>query len=312
MDSRPSRVTARCIVVRWCVVLWTTAACGPSLGRAPVATSAPLDGAQQPRYQRAVDDGDRQWSLRAQRAQLEAAVASWERALALDNRDWQTAARLSQALHQLADGWLAFDADRDQLVPTLERGMRVAETGMTAASPAFAAAIQGGADIEDAVATLGAAHVGLVYWYAANLGSWIHIQGRMAGMKYRGRLEGLMRRVHAVAPGYYFHAADRFFGAYYAALPGFMGGSLATSEKHLLAARDGSPEYPGTYLVMATFLAPGKKDAEAFDRYLAAVLDARPCTSDGPRPCIAPGLEPEVAIEQKKARALAQRKSALF
>jgi hypothetical protein len=305
--SRAQRLLASC-----CVLLVTATACAPALARAPAAKPVKLDDTQKQRRQGAVAEGDRQWARRAQRAQLEAAVASWERALAVDATDWRTAIKLSRALHLLADGWLSYDGDRDKLIATLERGMQVAETGLTAASPAFARKVQGGAAIEDAVGTVGKAHVGLVFWYATNLGGWIHVQGKMAGMKYRGRLEGLMKRVQQLEPGYFFHGADRFFGAYYAAIPSFLGGSIEKCERHFLAARDGAPEYPGTYLLMAQFLAPGQKDPDGFDRYLAAVLDARPCIEGGPRPCIAPGLEPEAALDKKKARALAQRKGELF
>jgi hypothetical protein len=307
---RPSRPVRR-LLVAVCAAM-PLAACGPSLARAPAPKAAALDDGQRARQASAVADGDRAWAGRADRALLEAAIAGWERALTVDGRDWQTAIKLSRALHLLADGWLAVAGDRDGRIRTLERGMQAAETGMAAASPAFAAAVTGGADVEDAAGRLSAAHVGLVYWYASNLGSWIDAQGRMAGMKYRGRIEALMRRVHTLDPTYHFHGADRFFGAYYAALPGFLGGSVAKCEQHFLAAQRGAPEFPGTYLLMAQFLAPAKNDPAAFDRYLAAVLDAQACTADGPRPCIAPGLEPEVAIDQKKARALAQRKSDLF
>jgi hypothetical protein len=310
IKHRPSRVQR--LLASWGVLLVTMAACAPALARAPVAKPVTLDTAQKSQRQTTVADGDRQWARRAQRAQLEAAVASWERALTVDGTDWRTAIKLSRALHLFADGWLTSDADRDRRIRTLERAMQVAETGLTAASPAFARSVQGGASIEDAVASVGKAHVGLIFWYATNLGGWVHVQGKMAGMKYRGRLEAMMRRVHTLEPGYFFHGADRFFGAYYASLPGFMGGSVETCERHFLAARDGAPEYPGTYLLMAQFLAPAKKDPDAFDRYLAAVLDARACTADGPRPCIAPGLEAEAAIDQRKARALAKRKSELF
>ena len=310
IKHRPSRVQR--LLASWGVLLMTLAACAPALARAPVAKPVTLDTAQKSQRQTTVADGDRQWARRAQRAQLEAAVASWERALTVDGTDWRTAIKLARALHLLGDGWLSYEPDRDKLIRTLERGMQVAETGLTAASPAFARSMQGGAAIEDAVATVGKAHVGLIFWYATNLGGWIHVQGKMAGMKYRGRLEGLMRRVHQLEPGYFFHGADRFFGAYYAALPGFMGGSIDKCERHFLAARDGAPEYPGTYLLMAQFLAPGKKDPDAFDRYLAAVEGAQPCPAGGPRPCIAPGLEPEAALDKKKARALAKRKAELF
>jgi hypothetical protein len=303
------RLSGRLLAASWVVA---GLACGPSLARAPAPATAAPGAAQREGRDQAVADGDRAWAGRAERAQLEAAVASWERALAVDSRDWQTAIKLSRALQQLGNGWLGAEADRDQRIRALERGMAVAETGMAAASPAFSRSMKDGADIEDAVASLGAPHVGLVYWYATNLGTWIHAQGRMAGMKYRGRLEGLMRRVQALEPGYDAYGADRFFGAYYAAIPGFLGGSVAKCEQHLLAARDGAPEHTGTYLLMAEFLAPARKDPDAFDRYLAAVLDARPCTADGPRPCITPGREPEVALDQKKARTLAQRKRDLF
>jgi hypothetical protein len=308
-EPRLLRLLGRLLTTGWLVA---GLACGPSLGRAPAPASAAPDDGQRRGRDQAVTDGDRQWAGRADRRQLEAAIASWEAALAVDSRDWQTAIKLSRALQQLANGWLVEGADRDRRIRALERGMAVAETGMAAASPDFARRVKDGADVEDAVASLGAPHVGLVYWYATNLGTWIHAQGRMAGMKYRGRLEGLMRRVHTLEPGYDAFGADRFFGAYYAALPGFLGGSTAKCEQHLRAAQAGAPEHTGTYLLMAEFLAPARKDGAAFDRYLAAILDARPCTADGPRPCIAPGREPEVALDQKKARALARRKGDLF
>jgi hypothetical protein len=67
-------------------------------------------------YQAAITAGDAAFALRADRAQLEAAIAKYEEAIALKDDDYETYEKLARANYLLADGWLFFEqADKKEL-----------------------------------------------------------------------------------------------------------------------------------------------------------------------------------------------------
>jgi hypothetical protein len=265
---------------------------------------AQLDGGTQSKYQEAVTAGDTAYAARADRAQLEAAIARYSEAVQLKDDDYQTYEKLSHAYYILADGWLYFEgeAKKPELLATYEKGYAAAQRGLAALSPALEQRLATGVDLKDAVALVDESGVGLMYWYATNLGKWGNTQDITVVLKYKERIFNIMTRVEALDVKYFYGAPLRYFGAYYAIAPSFAGGDLDKSWTYFQKAIEFEPKYLATYNLIAENLAPKRQDEAMFDSMIEKVLAA---PADGGLP----GLEAEAAIEKKKAEALKKRRA---
>ena len=156
--------------------------------------------------------------------------------------------------------------------------------------------------MKDAVALIDRQGVGLMYWYATNLGKWGNAQDITVVLKYKDRIVSIMSRVTDLDPTYFYGAPDRYWGAFYAIAPSFAGGDLDKSWEHFQASIKTAPDYLATYNLVAENYAPKKQDGALFDRMVKTVMDA-PLD-------IIPELQPETAIEKRKAELLIKRREA--
>ena len=278
--------------------------CGPksTSGAGGNVRRAQLDATAQERFKAAVAAGDQAYAARADRAQLEASIARYTEALQIKDDDWQTYEKLSHAYYILADGWIYFegDAKKPALLATYEKGYKAAERGLMALSPQVEQRLSAGVDLKDAAVLVPRDGVGLMYWYATNLGKWGNAQDITVVLTYKERIFNLMTRVEELDAEYFHGAPYRYFGAYYAIAPSFAGGDLDTSWKYFEKAIKHEPKYLATYNLIAENLAPKRQDEKMFDDMITRVLNA-PVES-------IPGLEAEAAIEKKKAELLKKRR----
>ncbi len=277
----------------------------------------PPDSASE--HRRLVAEGDAHWAKRSSRSSVESALLSWEAAVALMDDDHESYAKLAHGYYFLADAYLAFDAmgggypydktavaDKavnDKFINTHLRGIEHAERGMAALSEEFEKRTLSGIGPEDAVAVLDAHGVPLAYWYAANLGKWASAMGMATGLKHKDRIYKMAAHVLEGGPDYFYGAADRYFGAFYAAAPAFAGGDLKKSQTHFEASIKAGPNYLGTYVLAAEYLATKNGDVAAFDGYLNAVIGALEDPAE---------IAPENAIEKRKAATLLSKRDSLF
>jgi hypothetical protein len=281
----------------------------------------PLSGDLAAQHTKLVGEGDAAWEARADRAQLQTAIDRWEAAIKIKDDDHETYAKLARACYLMADGWLFLDKKEPEMLAMYERGYRHAERGMAALSPDFEKRRRMGTKIEDAVKVLGRNGVPMLYWYGTNLGKWAKAKGILTILEYKDVAYAMISRVYELAPDYFYGAADRYFGAYYAALPKSNGGDIVKSYEHFQASMKAAPNYLGTYLLIAELYAPVEDDASGkaadentFNANLQVVLNAQPCPETGtsPAPCIMKGLEPEAALDKRKAEDLMARKGEFF
>lgn len=254
-----------------------------------------------------VAEGDAAWAQRADRAQLELAIQKWEQAVQQKDDDWKTYEKLARALYLLADGWMFFEKDESeekkaQYLATFEKGYTYAERGIAALSPEIEQRLNAGVDLKDAAALVGKDGVGLMYWYATNLGKWGNAQDITVILRYKDRIYNMMSRVLELEKNYFHGAPDRYFGTYYAVAPTFAGGDLDKSWEHFQESLKIESDYPATYNLIAEFYAPKKQDAALFNDMVTKV-QALPMDA-------LPGLEPEMAIEKRKAELLIKRRDA--
>ncbi|MBP8811282.1 MAG: hypothetical protein KBG48_35400 [Kofleriaceae bacterium] len=254
-------------------------------------------------YQAAVTAGDAAFALRDDRAQLELAIAKYQEAVGYKDDDYETYEKLARAHYLLADGWLYFEvADKKELfLATYEKGFQFAERGMKARYPAIEERLGAGVDLKDAAALVDKAGIGLLYWYATNLGKWGNAQDITVVLTYKDRIYAIMEHVFELDPNFFYGAADRYFGAYYAIAPSFAGGDLDRSWNHFQTTIKIEPRYVATFNLIAEFYAPKKQDGKLFDEMVARVLAA---PDD-----IIPELTAETKIEKRKAELLRKRKA---
>ena len=254
-------------------------------------------------FQAAVDAGDAAWALRADRTQLETAIARWEEAVKLKDDDVATYEKLARGNYLLADGWLFFEvADKKQLfLDTYAKGYGFAERGMRALSKDVESRLDAGVDLKDAAQLIGKDGIGLLYWYATNLGKWGNAQDITVVLTYKDRIVSIMTQVYQLDPNFFYGAADRYFGAYYSIAPSFAGGDLDKSWEHFQTTMRIAPGYTATWNLIAEFYAPKRQDEKLFDAMTQKVLDA---PGD-----IIPELAAETAVEKRKAAALQKRKA---
>ena len=281
--------------------LATSVGCGASA--ASLGGGIRRGGATDPgRHTAAVAAGDAAFAQRADRAQLEAAIARYEEAIKLKDDDVATYEKLARAHYLLSDGWLFFEpANKELFLKTYEKGFQYAERGMKARYPGIEQRLAAGVDLKDAAQLVDKPGIGLLYWYATNLGKWGNAQDITVVLTYKDRIYAIMEHVFKLDTTYFYGAADRDFGAYYSIAPSFAGGDLDTSWKHFEATRKLEPRYVATYNLIAEFYAPKKQDAALFDEMTQKVLDA-PVD-------IIPELAAETAVEKRKAEALRKRKA---
>jgi len=265
-----------------------------------------------------VGEGDRLWADRLDPGRLAAALSRWEAAVAIDDGDWATYARLARGYFFQADAILGFQASGGRYPygthadpaairryrEAHRRGLAAALRGMAARSPELEQRLEAGIDMDRAVVVLGTDAAALIYWYVANLGRWAQGGGVRALLRSRGVIVGCLSHLRRVDPGYFYGGADRLLGVYFAAAPSIVGGDLDQSRVHFDAALRRGSAYLGTAVLAAEFLDRKARDRASFEARLRGVL-ARAAQS-------APELAPENEVERRKARALLDRAESYF
>jgi hypothetical protein len=236
--------------------------------------------------------GDTEWMQRGDLDRLLRAIYAWDEVTRLRRDDWQTQVKLARANFLYADAFLSeAAADRSKYVAMLEQGMRHGELAMVALSRGFRTRVEAHGKIEDAIAEIGAAGVGAMVWYAANLQAWSVVKGVGTRRAYRDQIAKIIARCQGLDPSFFYAAPDRLLGAFYALL----GDDLERSRRHFEAAIATAPDFLENHVLYAQSYARRRADRELFQRELLLVL-AAPA-----------GALPDAEPEQQLARRRAER-----
>ena len=238
---------------------------GPS-ARAAVAAQAP----EPSRIERSADDPDRLYAEREDVAKALAAANVWERRLAANAGDYESAWKLAQACY-----WLGGHAAPDQRRAQLDKGIEAARRAVAAES------------------RQPAGH----FWLAANMGAMAETAGMRAGLRYRGEIKRELETVLALDPSFQKGSADRALGRWYFKVPGLFGGDNQKSLDHLRRSLTYDPDSAASWSFMADTLREMGKREEA-RQALQKVLSA---------PVTDPEWAPETRDFQRQAAATLQR-----
>ncbi len=275
-------------------------ACG---GKTPVAITAPTPAATSAdatAIAAKLEEAQGMWAARSDASKLHATLLAYEEVLAMDPAN-------RTALQRLTRGWYLYgDAHADEKETKIERWGKAIEYGATclALNPDIAERIQQGERERDAVASATIADVPCLYWSASAIGKWGKIQGLSKTLKNLPTVKAYIGRAEELNATFYHYGPARYWGSYYAVLPSFAGQDLDRSAEYFTASIEGAPDYLGTRVLRATYLAVATENVAMFDEDIRFVLDA-PEGIGGP-------VAQENTLEKIKAQNLLDQRSELF
>lgn len=236
------------------------------------------------------------WAQRDDEAKLNETITALDAVIAANPSHAEALVLMARANYFLADGHLALkDGAQEAEFKAYQKGVDAGEKALVLLEPEFGAAMRGGAKFEEAITKITNKGVAAAYWYAVNLGRFASKQGLSTRLFYKDKLKATMERIRELEPNFFYGAADRYFGAFYALLPSIAGKDINKSESHFDASIKLAPEYLATRVVKAQFLAVEKDDEAMYRAILAEVL-AAPDTDNA-----------DIAPENRAAKRTAQR-----
>ena len=159
----------------------------------------------------------------------------------------------------------------------------------------FAKAVKAGEDFTEHLGKLSKKEIAAMYWTATNLGKWAKSTGIVTTLKYKNKIRTLIGNVEKMDAKFFYAAAYRYWGAYYAVAPSFAGGDMSKSKMYFERSIKIAPEYLGTRVLYAQYYATKASNPDLFKRQLKTVLSAKAEVKD---------IGPENRAEQAKAKVL--------
>ena len=249
----------------------------------------------------ATAEADGLWDNRSSADSLKAALTQYEAVVAMDPGNRHALEQLARGYYFLGDGHLDSNDDKQAAWDTaINFGKQC--MGLNAE---FRANLEKG-DVDEVTAAeaLTQADVPCTYWTASALGKWVGLQSLGVKLKNIPTVKAWIGRVEVLDNTYFYAATDRYWGAYWAAIPSFAGRDLDKSQSYFKKAIDAEPAHFGNRVLLASYWAEKTQDVSVFDENISYVLSNCPNTLDG--------LTPEQEAEQRKAQSLLDRRDELF
>jgi len=241
------------------------------------------------------------WNERGDKAQLQVALQRYEALYATNPQDRDVALHLVRGWYFLGDG---HETDKAAKLAAWNTSIEWGKKCL-ALNTEFTALLAKGDETEATAArAFQSTDVPCLYWTSSALGKWAKLSGIAVTLKHLPTVKAYMTRVGELEPTYYYSGPDRYWGAYYAAIPSFAGQDLGKSKEYFDKALSTYPDFLGTHVLLGGEWATKKQDKETFEKELNWVLQA-PVDR-------LPEVKPEMEAEQRKARALLDAEADLF
>lgn len=286
--------------MRLLLLLLVAAGCAKQTGTYEIA-AAPATTAAPDQRAALTTEADRLWALRADKEQLKAALVKYQEAYAMDPTDRHVAMHLVRGWYFLGDG---HETDKDTKLAVWATAIDWGKKCL-AINAEFRGLLEKGDEDEGTAArALTAQDVPCLYWTSSALGKWGKLSGLTTTLKHLPTVKAYMTRVGELDPTFYYNGPDRYWGAYYSAIPSFAGQDLNKSKEYFDKALAAHPAFLGTHVLLAEQWATKKQDKATFQKELQWVLDA-------PADAI-PEVAPEMEAEKRKAQALIATQDEFF
>ncbi len=240
------------------------------------------------------------WALRADATKLQESLDTFANVVANDASNTEALLHLVRGYYFLGD---AHNSELDAKLAAWDQAIGYGKQCM-GANATFASLIEKGEGEDEAARALEAGDVPCTYWTAAALGKWAKAQGLGTTLKNIPIAKAWMTRINELDGSYFYNGADRYWGAYYAAIPSFAGQDLALSKEYFEKAIAAHPNHFGNRVLLADYWATRTQDIATFDEQLKYVL-SQPVD-------VIPDLIPEQEAEVRKARELIAKRDELF
>jgi tetratricopeptide (TPR) repeat protein len=245
-------------------------------------------------------EGLRLWHKRDVKDSLEEALSKFDLAHQADPSDIETIHYLVRGYFILAD---AHTSDKEDKKRFLEKAKDLGLKGLMTNSDFKNLIEKEKEDVEDAVKVLTLREVEVAFWTAGALGLYSKTNGIFSSIKYKDQIVSLLKRVESLKPDFFHGAVPRFWGSYYAVIPGIAGRDIKKSKKYFEESIAMAPEFLATKVLMAEIYAVETDDKKLFKKLLLEVIADQNTYQD---------LLPENAIERKKAERLLEEEDKLF
>ena len=268
------------------VLLFALTGCGPKTASstAPVASTAPVD---------ARAEAEALWNERGDKEKLKQALEKYEALFASNPTDREVAARLLRGYYFLGDG---HETEKDAKLSTWTIAIQWGNKCLGINTQYTELLAKGDEDPASASRAFVKEDVPCIYWYASALGKWAKLSGLTVTLKHLPTVKAFMTKLGELDPTYYYNGHDRYWGAYYAAIPSFSGQDLNKSKQYFDKALEAYPNFLGTHVLLAENWAVKSQKKDVFTQELNWVL--------AQDPNVIPEVRPEAEAEQRKAAKL--------
>lgn len=231
------------------------------------------------------------WNERGDKAKLQAALVKYEAAYTADPMDRDTAMHLVRGWYFLGDG---HETEKDAKLAAWATAIDWGKKCLAINAEFKGLLEKGDEDEASAARALTKEDVPCIYWTSSSLGKWAKLTGLTTTLKHLPTVKAYMTRVGELDPTFYYNGPDRYWGAYYSAIPSFAGQDLNKSKEYFDKALAAHGDFLGTHVLLATEWAVKKQDKATFTKELQWVIDA-PTES-------LPEVKPELEAEKRKAK----------
>ena len=269
--------------------LLTTVACGKKPGSYEIKSAS-----EDAQVDQLTAQAEALWLERGSKEKLEEAMEVYEQLFAQDPTNRDVAARLVRGWYFYGD---AYESEVEAKRAAWDKAFTFGDKCL-ALNPEFAAKVAEGASKEEAAVHLTKEDIPCTYWTASALGKWAKAGGLAVTLKHIGTAKVYIAKVEELEPTYFYGAAHRYWGAYYAGLPSFAGQDLDRSQAEFKKSMEIAPDYLGTRILYADYWATKNQDQIAiFDEMVQYVMQVDLDALDQ-------DLRPENEAEKRKAEAL--------
>lgn len=273
-------------------------ACGPKTAAPAVPAAAPV----------AVDALDALkaeaaslWDQRGDKAQLQAALAKYASIYATDPTNRDAVYHLTRGWYFLGDG---HETEKEAKLSTWATAIEYGNKCL-AMNKEFSDLLAKGDETEASAArAFTKDDLPCLYWTSSALGKWAKLTGIGVTLKHLPTVKAYMTRVGELDNSYYYNGPERYWGAYYAAIPSFAGQDLNKSKEFFDKSLAANPNFFGTHVLLAGEWAVKKQDKATFEKELNWVIagDANSI----------PEVKPEMEAAQRMAKDLLAQEGDLF